>query len=112
MATNQELRQASSRAISGTALDYNSDFLAMFAVDGITTGTFNERLLRWINLKLGTTYTDLPGAMYAFAAYQGYNSWSSMGTFNAGGSANAILLEDGVSALLLEDGASDLLMES
>jgi len=79
--SNQELRQESARAISGTALDYNSDFMAMFAVDGFTTGTFNERFLLWLNAQLGSSHTSLPAAMQAFAEDQGYRNWSSMGSF-------------------------------
>ena len=114
MATNQEARQASARAIGGTTLDYNGDFLAMFAVAGLTTGTFNERLLLWINAQLGTSYTSLPGAMQAFAVSQGFNNWTSMATFSVGpgGALDAFLLEDGSSGILLEDGTSDLLMEA
>lgn len=83
MATNQEGRHAAVRAITGTASDYNSDFLSLFALSGFITGTFNERFLLWINSVLGTTYTSLPGAMQAYAVEQGFNNWNSLNTIVA-----------------------------
>lgn len=83
MATNQGLRQASVRAVTGTALDYNGDWHALFDQAGIHPGEFNGRLLAWINGYLGTSYPDLPGAMQGFAKNRGYLTWDAMGTFNA-----------------------------
>ena len=77
--SQQGLLQQSIRDITGTALDYNGDWLALMAEDSITTGSFNERLLAWINVTLGTSYTNLPEAQQAFAVDQGYTSWSHMG---------------------------------
>lgn len=77
--SQQSLLQQSIRDITGTALDYNGDWLALMASDSITTGTFDERLLLWINTTLGTSYTNLPEAQQAFAVDQGYTSWSHMG---------------------------------
>jgi hypothetical protein len=112
MSTNQELQQHSARSVSGTALDYNSDFLAMFAAGGISTGTFNERFLLWINAQLGTSYTALNDAMNAFAITQGAMNWSSMGAFSiAAGTTDALILEDGAGGILLESG-DYILLES
>lgn len=81
MATNQEGRHAAARAISGTALDYNSDFLAMFAAHSITGGnTFNEKFLLWLNYQLGDTLTSLPQAMHEYAVACGFTSWNSLNT--------------------------------
>lgn len=77
--SQQGLLQQSIRDITGTALDFNGDWLALMASDGIETGTFNERLLAWINSTLGESYIALPEAQQAFALDQGYESWSSMG---------------------------------
>jgi hypothetical protein len=83
--TNQGARQQSVRDVTGTALDYNGDWHALFDLAGIPAGDFNGRLLAWINGRLGVTYPDLPGAMQAFAESQGAYNWSSMGTFDAAG---------------------------
>jgi hypothetical protein len=83
--SQQGLLQQSIRGVTGTALDYNGDWLALMASDSITTGSFNERLLAWINVTLGTSYTNLPQAQEAFAVDQGYSSWSTMGAIVLGG---------------------------
>ena len=81
MPTNQELRHAAARAISGTARDYNSDMLAMFATHGISTGsTFNEKFLLWLSYQLNATQTNLPAAMQAYAVACGKNDWDSLNT--------------------------------
>jgi hypothetical protein len=82
--SNQEKRQQSVRTLTGTAYTYNDDFMAMFTAAGVTSGTFNERLLVWINARLSTAYTTLPDAMKAFAVNQGFTSWNEMGTFSPG----------------------------
>lgn len=104
--SNQELRQESARLIGGTTLDYNSDFLAMFAVDGFTTGTFNERFLLWLNAQLGASYTSLPAAMQAFAVDQGYNNWSSMSSFGPAFSSQIEILTRDGSRVLTRDGST------
>jgi hypothetical protein len=106
--SNQEKRQQSVRASTGTAYSYNDDWMALFTAAGITSGTYNERLLVWINAQLSTAYTTLPDAMRAYAINQGVPSWNELGTFDAGGGSgptgSGILLEDGVSFLLAETG--------
>jgi len=92
MATNQEARHAAVRVLTGTASDYNSDFLALFAGAGFSVGTFNERFLLWLNYQLGVTYADLPGAMHAYAAALGFDNWSNINTvtdLQAGGGGTA-----------------------
>ena len=88
--TTQGDRQASVRASTGTALDYNGDWHALFDAAGIAAGDFNGRMLAWINSGLGTTYPDLNGAKAAYAASQGADTWDSMGTFTPGGGGTAI----------------------
>ena len=90
MASNQELRQASVRAATGTAYTYNDDWMALFTADGITSGTFNDRMRVWINDRLGTSYATLPDAQRAFAIDQGFSSWSEMGTFNPSSELNFV----------------------
>lgn len=62
---------------------YNEDWHELFDQDGIAAGTFNGRLLTWINEELGSAYADLPGAMQAYAESLGFYNWSSMNTITA-----------------------------
>ena len=64
--SQQGKRQASFRTVGATALNYEGDALACFAVHGVTTGTFNERFLSWINSRLSTAYTSLPEAQQRY----------------------------------------------
>lgn len=79
--TQQENRQAAVRALTATAGTYESDWMALFDQAAIAAGTFDERLLGWINLKLTASYTSLPAAMQAFAVANGAVNFSSMGAF-------------------------------
>ncbi|RAK51597.1 hypothetical protein [Phenylobacterium soli] len=81
--SQQGLRQASVRAVTGTALTYEGDWHALFDGKSLPVGHFNERLLRWINLKLTASYTDLAQAQQALATANGAYNWGSMGTFTA-----------------------------
>ena len=81
--TQSELRQASIRAVTGTTLDYNGDWMALFDLAGIPKGNWDERMLAWINVKLGTTYTNVNNAMQALAAANSAFNFTSMGTFTA-----------------------------
>jgi len=79
--TQQGLRQASARNLSGfaTGTNYNEDFLRLFDAQGVAAGTFDERQLRWINARMGATFTNLDEAMQAYATGQGVYNWSSLG---------------------------------
>lgn len=83
--SNQGARQASVRAVTGTAFTYEGDWHALFDMAEIPVGTFNERMLAWINDYMGESFTELNGAMAAFAIDQGADSWNGLGTFDAGG---------------------------
>jgi len=82
--TQSEVQQ-SLRSRSGSALDFNSDWEAVFDGDGVPTGAWNERCLVWINQMLSSAYGDLPGAQQAFAASQGYMNWATMGAIALSG---------------------------
>lgn len=82
--SNQGLRQASVRAVTGTSYSYEGDFHALFDLAGIGPGDFNGRFLAWINNNLGSSYNNLPSAMQALAAANGAYNFDSLGTFNAG----------------------------
>jgi hypothetical protein len=79
--SNQEKRQQSVRGVTGTAYTYNEDWLALFAADGITSGTFDDRMLAWCNFKLSSAYTNTNDAMKAYAASKSAASWDHLGTF-------------------------------
>lgn len=81
MATNHNLRQASVRGATGTAYANSNDWLALFAIAGVTTGGFNDRLLAWINIKLGATYRNVNDAKKAYAVAKGATRWDELGTF-------------------------------
>ena len=102
MRTNQEARQASCRASSGTTLTVDGDWLAVAASAGFETGTINERLLGYFNAALGSSwdtsawdevlwdggsgdYTNINEAAAAFAESNGITGpgsmWSQMGSF-------------------------------
>src|SRR5262245_12706612 len=85
MASNQEGRHAAVRALTSTSGSYNSDFLALFADAGFTTGSFNERFLAWLNSELGVTHTSLPAAMQAYAVSLGARNWDSLNTIESAG---------------------------
>lgn len=81
--SQQGLRQASARVQSGfaTATNYNEDLLRLFDAESVPEGTFNERQLRFINARMGASYTNLNEAMQAFAESYGAYNWSSLGSF-------------------------------
>ena len=81
MATNSEARQISIRTVTSTTGMVNEDWLALFTARSIPAGTFNERLLAYINGELSTSYTDINLALQAFAVDQDDDNFSSMGTF-------------------------------
>ena len=95
--SQQSLRQASIRAVTGTTYTYEGDWHALFDNDGIALGQFNERLLRWINARLGTSYTEINGAMAAMALAEGADSFQAIGTFSATGNFDTpVLTWDGI----------------
>jgi|TARA_B110000211_G_scaffold232558_1_gene296578 hypothetical protein len=81
MTTNSEARQIAIRAVTSTTALHNEDWIALFNTRSITAGTFNERLLKYINGELTTSYTDVNLAIQAFATDQSDYNFSSMGTF-------------------------------
>jgi hypothetical protein len=81
--SQQGARQASVRAVTGSAETYEGDWHRLFDAASIPTGDFNARLLQWINLKLSAAYTEINGAMQALADYFGAFNFSSLGTFDA-----------------------------
>ena len=83
MATNQEFRHWSEKEKhnpGGQATALEADHMLGYeAQASVTTGTFNERRLKWLNTQPGGPFTSLPQAMQAFAESQGATNWSSYG---------------------------------
>src|ERR1700693_464298 len=83
--TLQGAMQAAMEAVTGSATNYNSDWEALWDLEAIPTGFWDERMLSWINKKLGVTYTNLPQAQQGFADYNGAFNWATIGgNFDAG----------------------------
>jgi hypothetical protein len=86
MASNQSLIHEAVRARSSTAADYNSDWLAMMAIDGFETGPFTSRQHEWLNAELADSgdtnapYSSIVAAQSAYARQQGFRTWSDMNT--------------------------------
>lgn len=84
--SNQGSVQQSVRDRSGSTanLDWNGDWHALWDAEEVANGTFNERMLVWINTELGASHPNLPGAMQAYAESLGFYNWSSMTAIGAG----------------------------
>lgn len=89
MTTNQEGVHESVRGETGTAGTYLEDWHALFTSAGIASGTWNERMIAWVNQTLSASYTSLNDAMNAFAIDQGFSGWTDMNAivFGGGGAA-------------------------
>ena len=81
MATTQEARQISIRAVTSTTGTHDEDWLALFTARSAPAGEYNERMLSYINTLLSTAYTNINDAKQALAANQSADNFSSMGTF-------------------------------
>lgn len=106
--SQQGYRQQTVREITGTDFSYDGDWQALFDLNGIPQGDSDGRLLQWLSLELGVTYTNLPEAMQTFAELNGACNWSSMGLFNPAATGSALLMETG-DVLLTEAGDQILL---
>lgn len=76
--SNQGDIQGSIRVQTGTALSHTGDWHALFDAEGISAGTYNERLLRFLNAALGASHTTLADAQAAYAADQGVDTWANV----------------------------------
>lgn len=77
--SNQSAKQASLRAATGKELTYEGDFHAYWDSVSVPTGPFNGRLLQWINTILSASYTEVNGAMQAYAESRGAPNWEGLG---------------------------------
>jgi hypothetical protein len=94
MGANQEGVHASVRAATGTSLDYLSDWHALFTANSVAAGPWNERMLKFLNTNLGTSYARLTDAMNAFAISQGFpGGWNDMNSFTLSAAAAMLAAE-------------------
>lgn len=76
--SNQSTLHAAIRASTGTTGTLNEDWLALFADAGVTTGTFDERMLAYLNGVLVASHASLPAAQNAYAAASGVANWNAV----------------------------------
>ncbi|HWU63563.1 MAG TPA: hypothetical protein VN112_16210 [Ensifer sp.] len=76
--SNQGDLQQWVRDQTGTAYDYNGDWLSLFDQAGVAAGDFNGRMLAWLNAQLGTSYSNINDAQNAYAISCGVTNWSSL----------------------------------
>ena len=89
--SQQGLRQASFRTIhGGDGLTYNGDAMAAMEAEILAddaeadvASTYNGRFIQWLQLRLSSSNTSLPGLAAEFAADVGADKWSSVGSFDA-----------------------------
>ena len=117
--SNQSGVQQAIRDSTGTAGTYNEDWHALWDDAAIADGTFNERMLAWINTMLSSSYTNVNEAMQTYAVNQGFANWSSMdgitlsGDTTPGGTTDVILLSGTTaSGILLAGGAAGYLKKA
>lgn len=82
--SNDGDRQKVLRTSTGKALDYNGDWMAKFDANGIAAGTFNERMIAFINVQLSASYTEINSALRAYAIAQtttNAKSFNELGPF-------------------------------
>lgn len=76
--SNQSEHHADIRTSTSTARDYNSDWLAQFTKDAIPAGTFNSRMIAFINAELTTSYSNINDALRAYAVNQGFTRFNDV----------------------------------
>lgn len=76
--SNQSTLQQAVRVVTSTTHPVNGDWLALFAAAAITTGTFNERMLAYLNGVLVASHTSLPAAQQAYAVAKGVDNWNAV----------------------------------
>lgn len=85
MASNQEGVLASLLAqFPGMNYAYNEAWHALFDDASIQPGTFNERLLAWINAQLSSAHESLAAAKQAYAEANGFVNWGAINTITTG----------------------------
>lgn len=96
---------------TGTTLDYNGDWHALFDQSAIPAGDLNGRMLSWLNAQLGVTYDNLPGAQNAYAISCGVDNWNSLSQGVPVPPAGFVFLVD-VDGIYLTDADGAYLLEA
>lgn len=78
MATNQEGKHASFRAISGTSGDYNSDWLAAAIAQGATSTNLNEAIIEWLQIRIPSSNSNINELLQEYAEALGFDSWDDV----------------------------------
>lgn len=78
--SNQSQLQFWIRIETGTEGAYEEDWNAYWNLLGVPAGTFDERMLMWINIRLDESFTCLPDAQNALASSLGFRRWSDIAT--------------------------------
>lgn len=78
MTTNQEGRHASFRAISGTSLNYNSDWLAAALAEGAVETDFNGTIIQWLQQVIPSSNGNINELLQEYAESLGFNSWDDV----------------------------------
>ena len=103
--SNQSGVQQAIRDSTGITGTWSEDWSALFDADGTAAGTWNERMLAWINATLTASYTNINAAMQAYAVDQGFANWSSMNTITLGGGGDTT--PGGATDVILVSGTTD-----
>ena len=106
--TNQSAAISALQDLLGAGYEgytYNGLWHAFWDDQSVVGTNFNERMLNWINGRIGGSYTSLPAAMQAYAEALGFYNWDSITEFSLIGfeAGDAYLIEAG-DFLLLESG--------
>lgn len=69
------------RTATSTTHQWQNDWRALFTIDSITEGnTWNEKMLKWINTELSTSYVGVTQALQEYAVAKGFTRFNSMNT--------------------------------
>jgi len=78
MPTNQGDQQEFFRGISGTSTVYNGDALAAFQAQGATENEYDGAFIEWLQIRTGSSKTNVNDLMAEFAEQYGFDGWDSV----------------------------------
>ena len=73
--------QVSLNGATGKTGMFDKSWEQLWDHKGMPAGFWNERMLLWINARLGTSYTNLPQAQQAFAVSLDVANYNFIGSF-------------------------------
>jgi hypothetical protein len=80
MVTNQESLQTSIRLITGTSGTIDEDWMELFDDYSIASGSFNERMMLWLQSALNSSETNINALKQLYADSLGVYNWNSVYT--------------------------------